>query len=80
MRRDSQTLRYYRKIRAFFDSLVRVVLRYSCHFGHGGHALGYFLAPIDWPRHVLDTGAHRDLHVRRSGGTVVRVSDSFDHD
>jgi len=77
---DSQTPRYHRIIRAFFDSLVYVVLRPCGYIGYGGHALGYFLAPLDWPRHVLDAGAQRDLYVRRSGGVVVRLPDSFHHD
>ena len=80
MRRDSQTLRYHRGIRAIFDPLVCVVLGHCCHFGHGGHALGYFLAPIDWTRHVLDASAYRDLHVRCFGGLIVRLSDTFHDD
>ena len=41
--------------------------------------MGYFLAPLDRPRHVLDSGAHGDLSVRRHRRNLLGLPDSGDH-
>src|SRR5260370_5956843 len=42
-------------------------------------ALGHLVAYVDWPRHLLDTGAHHDSDERRAGGHRLRVHDSDHH-
>src|SRR5258708_3037057 len=48
-------------------------------FQHDWRALGHLLAYVDWPRHLLDTGAHHDSDERRAGGHRLWVHDSDDH-
>src|SRR5260370_35964909 len=49
------------------------------YFQRDWRALGHLVAYVDWPRHLLDTGAHHDSDERCADGHRLRVHDSDDY-